>query len=230
MLFSYGKIARDVTIYLNGSQIEQVETCKFLGVVIDSKLSWKQHCQKVQISLSRNLGIIRKLKYELPADILFSIYKTLFMPHLQYGILAWGNTYPSYINQLHIIQKKTLRIINNSRFAEHSSPLFRKYRTLTVFDLYKYHLGVLMYKFETNNLPKTIYSLFNRNSDIHSYDTRSAVNLHLHKVRTSLYLSTVRNQGPLLWNKLKPMPAFKSLVHFKKYLKTLFLLNYQTDC
>ena len=55
MLFSYGKIARDVTIYLNGSQIEQIETCKFLGVVIDSKLSWKQHCQKVQISLSRNL-------------------------------------------------------------------------------------------------------------------------------------------------------------------------------
>ena len=71
------------------------------------------------------------------------------MPHLQYGILAWGNTYPSYINQLHIIQKKTLRIINNSKFAEHSSSLFHKYRILTVFDLYKYHLGVLMYKFET---------------------------------------------------------------------------------
>ncbi len=195
MLFSNGKVDRNISIYLNDTQIEQVDSCTFLGLVIDSKLSWKQHCQKVLMSLSRNLGIIRKLKHELPSTVLFSIYNTLSLPHLQYGILAWGNTYPSYINKLYITQKKTLRVINNSRFTEHSAPLFNKYKALTVFDLYKYHLGVLMYKFETNKLPKAIYSLFNKNSDIHSHNTRSASNLHHHQARTSLYLSTVRKKN-----------------------------------
>ena len=48
---------------------------------------------------------------------------------------------------------------HGSRFAEHSSSLFHKYRTLTVFDLHKYHLGVLMYKFTIYLKLYTRYSI-----------------------------------------------------------------------
>ena len=177
ILFTNGKVDRNIRICFNGNLIEQVETCKFLGVIVDSKLSWKQHCHKIMMCLSRNQGILRKLKHELPSNILFSIYNTLSLPHLQYGILAWGNTYHSYINKLFIMQKKMLRIINNSHYTDHSAPLFSKYNTLSVFDLYKYHLGVLMYKFTSKNLPDTILSFFTKNTEIHCHNTRSASNL-----------------------------------------------------
>ena len=113
-------------------------------------------------STSRVLGILRKLKYILPEKTLFSIYNTLSLPHLQYGILAWGNTYQTYLNKLLIVQKKTLRVINNTSYRAHAAPLFIKNNTLTVFDLYQYHLGVLMYKFDKKSFTHPPYLHFSQ--------------------------------------------------------------------
>ena len=166
---------------VNKTTIKQVNSIKFLGVIIDENITWKIHCDKVH---TRVLGILCKLKYILPEKTLFSIYNTLSLPHLQYEILAWGNIYQTYLNKLlHVIvQKKTLRVINNTSYRAHAAPLFIKNNTLTVFDLYQYHLGVLMYKFDKKALPTPLSTFFTRNVDIHQYNTRSANKLHVNKV------------------------------------------------
>ena len=194
-----------------------------MGIIIDDKLTWKNHCQKILTLISRNLGILRKLRYYVPSRILCSIYNTLSLPHLQYGILAWGNTHKTYLDKLLVIQKKSLRLINGSSFMDHSGPLFVKFNTLSVYDIYKYQLCALMYNFEKNTLPLNIKSFFVRNTDIHNYDTRSSNKLHLNKVRTSLHLSTVRHQGPLLWNKIRSSCPMTSIRACKAYYKKLLL-------
>ena len=105
----------------------------------------------------------------VPSNILFTIYNTLSMPVRQYGMLARGNTCKSFLNKLFVAHKKSLRLINNSNYRDHSVPLFLKYNTctLTVYDLYKYHVCLLMYKFEKNALPTSIEFLFVKNKDIH---------------------------------------------------------------
>ena len=123
-------------------------------------------------------------KHILPRNVLFSIYNTLALPHFQYRILAWGNTHASYLNKL-------LIVITNSSFREHTAPLFKQFKTLDIFKLYKYHLGVLMFKFESNLLPGNIRLLFSQNMDIHSHNTGSGTKIHIGKARTTsqyLYL------------------------------------------
>ena len=225
MLFTNKCVNMNFDIYLNKTIIKQVNSIKFLGVIIDENITWKIHCDKVHTSTSRVLGILRKLKYILPEKTLFSIYNTLSLPHLQYGILAWGNTCQTYLNKLLIVQKKTLRVINNTSYRAHAAPLFIKNNTLTVFDLYQYHLGVLMYKFDKKALPTPLSTFFTRNVDIHHYNTRSANKLHVNKVRTSFSKSTIRHQGPILWNKLTPLPPLRTIKSFKKYMKRLLLTS-----
>ena len=103
----------------------------------------------------------------VPSNILFTICNTLSLPVLQYGMLAWGNTCKYFLNKLFVAQKKSLRLINNSNYRGRGVPLFVKYNTLTVYDLYKYHVCLLMYKFEKNALPTSIEFLFVKNKDIH---------------------------------------------------------------
>ena len=230
MVFTNRSVDKNVNIRLNNIVIEQVNSCTFLGVVIDDKLTWKNHCQKVLTLISRNLGIIRKLKHYVPSHILLSIYNTLSLSCLQYCILAWGNTHKTFLDKLFVVQKKSLRLINGSGSRDHSAPLFVKFNTLSVFDLYKYHMCALMYNFEkTVSLPLNIRDLFVRNTDIHTYNTRASDKLHLSKVRTSLHLSTVRYQGPLLWNQIRSSCPLTSIRVCKKYFKKQLLLNTVND-
>ena len=142
MIFSNKDVVSS-NIVFNNALINQVTKTTFLGVIIDNKLSWRHHCQKIHMSISRTLGILRRVRNMLPREALFSIYNALILPQLQYGILAWGNSSQLNLNKLLVVQKKSLRVINRSDYRAHALPLFVKYNTLPLHDLYQYELGVL---------------------------------------------------------------------------------------
>ena len=63
------------------------DSSKFLGFIIDNKLSWKEHNLCLSKTLSRNIGIINQLKMSFPNYILKSLYSTLILPHLTMAYL-----------------------------------------------------------------------------------------------------------------------------------------------
>ena len=52
----------------------------FLEITVDNKLSWKPHVLNVCKTLSRNIGIINKLKHQFPSTTLFTLYSSLILP------------------------------------------------------------------------------------------------------------------------------------------------------
>ena len=97
-----------------------------------------------------------------------TLYNALFVPHLIYSILLWDNSSNYLLNQLYILQKRTLRLICNAPFNEHSQPLFLQNKVLTLDDIYNYQLGIFLYKHKHSNLPSDFISFFQTNSDFHS--------------------------------------------------------------
>ena len=71
---------------INGTVIERVDTCNFLGLHISHVLKWKTHIQTLSQKLSKITGILHRQKEEYPSSILKSIYNTLMLPHLNYCI------------------------------------------------------------------------------------------------------------------------------------------------
>ena len=68
----------------NNIQKDQVYVSKFLGVQIDSKLTWKSHIDYIGKKLSKSLGIISKAQHVLKKDILINLYYTFAYPYLIY--------------------------------------------------------------------------------------------------------------------------------------------------
>ena len=95
MLFSNSLSILPINVMFNGVEIERVSTFTFLGLHIDERLNWKYHIIKLCKLLSRNTGVIYKLKSVFPLNILRMLYATLILPYLHYGVLAWGNSFKS---------------------------------------------------------------------------------------------------------------------------------------
>ena len=93
-------------IEINNLKIDRVSHFDFLGIILDENLNWKDHINKISTKISRVIGILCKMKNFMPPFILKTLYNSLIMPHLTYGILIWGsNTY--YLFKL---QKKLLEL------------------------------------------------------------------------------------------------------------------------
>ena len=102
----------------------------------------------VRNKLSRINGIVHRLKYLYPQNILVTIYKFLFISHTNYGSLFWGQV----SELLDKIQKKVIRTITYSHYIAHSEPLLKELNLLKVKDLFQLKILKFLFKLYINKL------------------------------------------------------------------------------
>jgi hypothetical protein len=215
-------------IELDGNRLTRVNRTKFLGVTIDENLSFKYHTEAVSNTISRNVGILNKLKHFLPKNILLCIYCSLVQSYLTYGILAWGNTHNIYLDNLLKLQKRAVRYITMSHFRAHSSPLFKELKLLTIYDLYKLHLSIFMFKYSLDQLPSIFNYYFVKRQDVHNRPTRNSKKYHLSRNKTTFSSKGIRSTGPRIWNSMTPgIINSNTLQSFKSSLKNNMFLLYE---
>jgi len=77
---------------MGGKEIQHVECCKYLGILIDSDLKWRQHIDYVYSKLVKFISIFYKIRIKLAPEILRMIYFAFVHSYLLYGIEVYGNT------------------------------------------------------------------------------------------------------------------------------------------
>ena len=214
------KIPVNDLLLLDGVPLTFVERCKFLGVIIDDKLTFRGHIDLVLgrvISKSRILYRIRKY---LPLETRLKYYYSLIYPQLTYAIMIWGNTAYMHLRPLVLQHKRTIRLMTDSGPRDHTTPLFKRLKLLKLTDLYEFHLLLYMHKSMKNN----------KYPVQHSLDTRSR-NLAAPKFhRLSGTQRAVSFSGPTLWNKIPTeLRDLSSYGNFKTKLKSYYIDKYQED-
>ena len=217
-------------IKINGQVIEKVSDFNFLGLIIDENLSWDAHIQKTSNEISRSIGIMCRLKRFLPLEILRLIYNSLILPHLQYGIMAWGTK----SGRLEKLQKRALRIICNSKYNAHTEPLFKKLNLLKLSDIFKTRQARFYYRYINNEVPVYFRNIFSTNSDFHSHDTRSANEIRLTRTKTMHADRGIRILIPKTVSQLPENVTAKFSTHsyngFSRYLNRHIIDSYQYAC
>lgn len=195
---------------LNGSVITNVEYYKFLGIIIDEKLSFKYHINELCGKLSRTVGAVRKVAKFVPSSLLRSLYFTMFYSNLVYGISAWGGAGVTLINRVKMIHERIIKLLphNNNSFLEN--------KILSFENTYKYFVLLKMHKI-VNGKDEYFSPLIADLHPLHSYSTRSAeqgiLNLPLH--RKSKCQSSIIFKGVTFWNSL-PV-NIKDIQDYNKY-------------
>ena len=81
---------RSVSLYLCGSELEEVEIFKYLGVLLSRNLSWSDHISELCTKARRILGLLYRQFYDnVDPATLKQLYISLVRPHLEYASQVW---------------------------------------------------------------------------------------------------------------------------------------------
>ena len=78
-------------IKYEGKYIENANNTSFLGLIVDSSLTWRSHLDKLSSKLNSASYIIRTLQPILTLNNLKIIYYSYVHSIISYGIIFWGN-------------------------------------------------------------------------------------------------------------------------------------------
>jgi hypothetical protein len=84
--------------------LTNVTETKFLGLIIDDTLTWKQHIEYLKKNISLACFALRNIKDTVSLDALKLTYFANVHSIISYGIILWGNS--SYANKVFKLQKK----------------------------------------------------------------------------------------------------------------------------
>ena len=225
ILTTRNKIVENIDIKISNTSIERVYTTKFLGIHIDSQLSWKKHIDFTCKKLSKCVAIISKARKKLDRPSLNMLYYSFAYPYFMYCNHAWGNNHPTNLEKLVLVQKKLVRIITNSPFRAHSEPLLYTNKMLTMTDINEYVVGMFMYQWVNGTLPQIFKNFYQYRRDCHEHGTRNVDDLHVLYGRLDIRRFSLKLYGANLWNSFpRHIKSSTSLPIFKQN-KNNYLLD-----
>lgn len=122
------RISEQIQIQVDGVQIERVHECKFLGIIIDEKISWKPHINYIQTKLSRSISVLNAKTAKTASGSQFTsqsmLFQSIVLPYFNYCVEIWGNNYISSIDSLTILLKTTTGVINDVCYPAHTHSFF----------------------------------------------------------------------------------------------------------
>ena len=92
-------------LYFNNLPVMQAKSQKHLGIILDEKLSFKQHLNEKIAKANKGIGLIRRLYVHLSRKSLLTIYKAFVRPHLDYGDVIYDQPHnESFCDMIESVQ------------------------------------------------------------------------------------------------------------------------------
>ena len=149
-------------IVFNGTNIEQVTHKKFLGVIINESLTWREQMKMVETKVLQSIAVLHKTMHVLNCQALHTLYQSLVESHMSYCCEIWGSMYQPRLRKVFMLQTKAIRIIYNLNYHDHTSVFFHSSTILKLHDLVTYKTMIILYKsnnhsFQTTRQSKLFY-------------------------------------------------------------------------
>ena len=137
--------------------IERKQIAKFLGVYIDENLHWTFHINTLCTKISKNVGILYKMKGILPQKTMQTLFHSFIQSHLNHCSLIWWLGTKNSIKKLFVCQKKAIRTLipglvnhyynkSTEQPPTHTKETFTNLNIMTVYSLILKNLMIFMNK------------------------------------------------------------------------------------
>ena len=191
----------NMTIKLDGSEINKVETVKSLGVHIDKHLSWSVHIGKITKKIASAIGALKRVRSFITTKTAVQIYQALIQPHFDYCCSVWDNLGETLNNKMQKLQNRAVRVITRSPYDASANPLLDSLHQDNLSLRGKKIKAKIMFKILKGDAPAYLQNLFSARGT--GYDLRnSEIKLNLPKPRTNYLKRSLCYSGALLWNSL----------------------------
>ena len=81
-----------LSIRADNTDLDRVYPFKYLSVLMDQTLSWKDHIDSLSKNISSRLGMLRRERKVLPKPTCMTLYNTMVLPLFDYCAAVWDNS------------------------------------------------------------------------------------------------------------------------------------------
>ena len=78
-----------IKLTIDNITIEQTDKTKFVGIIINQNLTWTDHFSLLTNNISKNIGIIRRIRQNSPLYTLRILYYALINLYFYYCNICW---------------------------------------------------------------------------------------------------------------------------------------------
>ena len=219
------------SIQIGSSVVPFVKSVRNLGVILDRRLSMKEHINKVCQMAYWELRRISSIRQYLTEDAAKTLVVSLVLSRLDYGNCLLAGVPECLLHKLKKIQNASARLILKSSRQEHTKPLLKSLHWLPISDRITYKLSCMCYNSVTASTPQYLADLlqiYTPSRTLRSTTDTRKLKIPLFKKKYSGQRS-FSYQGPVTWNNLPfSIRHTQTYSSFKSQLKThLFSQTFQ---
>ena len=191
-----------IGLTIASSPLNYSNSYNYLGIEIDSTLSWNLVITNVCKKLRSSLSALQQLSHTIPPRSLLTVYYSYFQCHIDYCLSIWGHTTKENIHKIQRFQNRAAHIISNDFDYDHSGiTVVKQLGLLTVLERRDYLILITVFKCLNDLAPHYLSDSFVY-SDVHNRVTRQTNigDLYVFNATSAYMQKSLQYSGSLLWN------------------------------
>lgn len=218
----------ELTLEIDGTEIERVEVFKYLGVHIDHKLTFKEHIDCLVKKIARKYGMLVRLRNHLTFWSKIYLYKTLVAPHMDYCSSVLFLASDTHLSRLQKLQNKFMRFILNCNKYTHIRTMLETLQWQSVKQRIIFNVLVLIHKLTNNHLPEYLTNILVRGRNVHEHRTRQIDDLRVVPFTMTSNQKSIYYRGIQIYNQLPiDLKNARSIGEFKRKCSELIKAMYR---
>ena len=147
-------------VLFNGSPLQTVSEFRYLGVLLDSGLTFRNHINCFTSKAYGALSSLRKSEKHLPLVTRKLFYRSLVLPHLEYCPSVWDPSSKQLSDLIERVQNRAMRTILSRPNGTRSQPLRSELGWKTLFERRQLRKGVATYKIVNKLSPPYLHNIY----------------------------------------------------------------------
>ena len=116
-------------------KIERTSSIKFVGIILDEHLTWKEHINEVCNKLRSLFHIFYSIRGYLSKQNIKTLYYTLIYSRIKYGLAVYGHAGTTMLNKIQFLQNQLLKVLSNKKNRFSTDKLHNEFDILKVQDM-----------------------------------------------------------------------------------------------
>ncbi len=218
--------------FLKGVELEWVPQFKYLGVILDSNLTFKKHLKKVTNTINFNLRNFRQIRPYLTIEAAEAYLHCMIFSHMEYCFTNWSFVDVTTIKPIEQLFKRAIKIFDKKPNSFHHCTILEKHHLLSFGNFRNFKNACLVYKCLNGLAPPPLMEFIHRKRDSgHGTRSVSRGDCEIGFRKTTFSQNVLSIKGCQFWNHLpasiREIPtygAFKG--QLKQWLKPTQTCNH----
>lgn len=204
----------NINVQIDGSSLERVTAYKYLGVILNDKLSFSEHVNHIVNTISSKIGVLYRAQNKLDIQSKLTVYKSFIQPHLNYCSSILFLCTKCDIKRLQIQQNKIMRLILKCKRDANIQTMLDKLNWPSVYQLILINVFILIYKVINNMLPRYLSSYVKYVHQCHDRNLRNRHHIRLPNRTKRKTQNSIFYKGVYMYNSI---PLNIKTLNFKQF-------------